>query len=280
MSTDDVERLLSGAGERWRTGQAPPPDVDTSRFFRPVRRGVRLWAPIAAVAGVLAVVVLPIAFGGGGGAPVGAEPSEPGPAVKPPASAAPVEGFGTLLREADGTTKLCREVSVLLSLPPAGAGCSAVFVVVTGVGDEWFTEEATSGQRWSAPVRVEGSYGGGTLAVNRVEPFTPDFPEFVEPPVPCAPPAGGWKPGPGLDGADPNDLNSLNTLAEHVRVNPSRFTDVWQGHPAGPPKSELSTDRRCTWSARPETSSRPGPSSRPCTRATSACIRWPTARPS
>ena len=96
-----------------------------------------------------------------------------------------MEGFGTLLRggrwdhEAlpggDGADQ-----------PAAGRGPVApVFVLVTGVGDEWFTPEATSGQRWSEPVRVEGSYGAGTLAVTRVEAARPDPPAYVEPPVPC-----------------------------------------------------------------------------------------------
>jgi hypothetical protein len=236
VGTDDVERALAAAGEGWRAGQPPPPEVDTSRFFRPVTPAARVWAPIAAVAGVaavLAVVVLPLAFGGGGGVPVGAEPS-PDPALTPPASAAPVEGFGTLLREADGTTKLCQDLMVQLSLPPAGAGCSSVFVLVTGAGDEWFTEEATSGQRWSQPVRVEGGYGGGTLTVNRIEPFTPDYPAYVEPPVPCEPPSAGWKAGRGVDTAF-DEAAVTNALTEHVRANPTRYTDLWEAHPDGTP---------------------------------------------
>jgi hypothetical protein len=249
--SDNLDRVLNAAGGAWRADQPPPPDVDTSRFLRSTHGPrARVWAPIAAVAGVaavLAVVVLPIAFGGGGGgAPLGAEPSgPPEPAATPVRPAAPMEGFGTLLREADGTMKLCRDVAVLTSLPPAGAGCSRVFVLVTGVGDEWFTQEATSGQRWSEPVRVEGSYGAGTLAVTKVEAAVPDPPTFVEPPVPCPEPPAGWAPGYGVP-AGQDQFTTFNVLAEHVRANPDRFTDVWEGHPDGPPKGEA-TDYRAVY---------------------------------
>jgi hypothetical protein len=238
--SDDVDRVLNAAGETWRAAQKPPPNVDTSRFLRATHGPrARVWAPIAAVAGVatvLAVVVLPFAFGGGGGgAPVGSEPV--GAPVSPTGRVAPMEGFGTLLREADGTTKLCKDVAVLLSLPPAGAGCGSPFVTVTGVGDEWFTEEATSGQRWSGTVRVEGSYSAGTLAATLVEAATPDAPVYTEPPVPCPEPPAGWGPGYGV-GAGQDQGAAFNALAEHVRGNPDRFTDVWEGHPDGPPKGE------------------------------------------
>lgn len=245
----ETERALAAAGERWRAGQPPPPDVDLSRLMEPVRAGrVRAWAPLAAVAGVaavLAVVVLPVALGRSGdgetqpgsGPPSDAATSGP---VVPPGEGAPVEGIGALLREADGTTKLCAGVAVLTSLPPAGAGCSPVFVLVTGVEESWFTEEATTGQRWSQSVRVEGSYGGGVLAVTRVEPFTPDAPPLVETPVPCQPPAGGWGPG---DGGPPGDFTAFNALAEHVRGNPDRFTDVWVGYPDGVPTSDATAAR-------------------------------------
>ena len=88
--SDNLDRVLNSAGGAWRADQPPPPDVDTSRFLQSTHGPrARVWAPIAAVAGVaavLAVVVLPIAFGGGGGAPLGMNPvgrrsrPRPGPA--------------------------------------------------------------------------------------------------------------------------------------------------------------------------------------------------------
>jgi hypothetical protein len=257
--SDNLDRVLNAAGGAWRADQPPPPDVDTSRFLRSTHGPrARVWAPIAAVAGVaavLAVVVLPIAFGGGGGAPLGAEPSgPPEPAATPVRPAAPMEGFGTLLREADGTMKLCRDVAVLTSLPPAGAGCSQVFVLVTGVGDEWFTQEATSGQRWSEPVRVEGSYGAGTLAVTKVEAAVPDPPTFVEPPVPCPEPPAGWAPGYGVP-AGQDQLTCWLSTSGPIRTG---SLTCGRDTPTARRRVRPPTTGPSTWSAPPAMSTRRG----------------------
>ena len=253
----DLERVLGGAGERWRARQPVPPDPDLSRFTdgeAPAAAGWaarwRIWAPVAAVVGitaVLAVVVIPLALHRTGASPGGmaAGPSA-GSASPTPADwvlpadqggGVPVEGIGGLLREPDGTTKLCMDIAVLTSLPPAGAGCSPVFVLVTEVDPKWFTQTATSGQSWSQYVRVEGTFHNGMLAANRVEAFTPDPGSRVEPAVPCPAPAGGWRPGYGL--VEP-DMTSLNDLIDAVRSDPAGFTDVWEAHPDGPPSAEAS----------------------------------------
>ncbi len=256
----DLERVLGEAGEQWRARQPVPPDPDLSRFTGAeapaATRGWaarrRIWAPVAAVVGitaVVAVVVIPLALhrtgasrppGGTAAAPsAGSAAPTPTDWVLPAdqGGGVPVEGIGSLLREADGTTKLCMDIAVLRSLPSAGAGCSPVFVLVTGVDPKWFTESATSGQSWSQYVRVEGTLRNGTLAANLVEAFTPDPGSRVEPAVPCPAPAGGWRPGYGL--AEP-DTTSLNHLIEVVRADPARFTDVWEAHPDGPPSAEAS----------------------------------------
>ena len=107
-----------------------------------------------------------------------------------------------------------------------------MFVLVTGVGDEWFTEEATSGQRWSQPVRVEGGYGGGTLAVNRVEPFTPTPPSGWSPPSRADPPPR--VAGRAAASTRPSTRSAVaNALTEQVAANPDRYTDLWEGHPDG-----------------------------------------------
>ena len=72
------------------------------------------------------------------------------------------------------------------------------------------------------------------LAVTRVVESTPDPPPAqTEPAVPCDPPAGGWAEGRGETG--PDDWMGLNRLTEHVRGHPDRFSDIWEGHPDGPP---------------------------------------------
>ena len=233
----EVDRALVAAGARWRSAQPPPPDVDTSRLLEPVRgRRLRAWAPLAAVAGVaavLAVVVLPVALRGDGGA--GTDVGAPGDGLPGPVGTGEMEGIGTLLREADGTTKLCANVIATMSLPPTDAACSPVFVLVTDVEDRWFTQEATSGQAWSEAVRVEGSYRKGMLAVRHVEPFHPDVTPQQPAAVPCEAPAGGWAPGQNID-------ERANALSEYVRARPDRFTDVWVGYPDGPPTMDTGTD--------------------------------------
>ncbi len=241
----ELERFLGEAGEQWRARQPAPPDSDPSRLTG--AHPSKGWVPFTAVAGiaaVLAIVVIPLALSrsaGPGFTPAAADPPTGTPAVTPhwamPADqgrGVPVEGIGGLLREPDGTTKLCAGIAVTASLPPTGAGCSHVFVFVTGVDTKWFTESATSGQTWSGSVRVEGTYRGGTLAVNRVAAFTPDVGPQAETPVPCPAPAGGWRLGYGLP---ESDTESLNRLIEAVRSQPERFNDVWEGHPDGPPSA-------------------------------------------
>lgn len=235
----EVDRALTAAGARWRSAQQPPPDVDTARLLEAVRgRRLRAWAPLAAVAGVaavLAVVVLPVVLRGDGGAGTDIGAPGGGSPGAGPVGTGEMEGIGTLLREADGTTKLCASVIATMSLPPTGAACSPVFVLVTGVEDRWFTQEATSGQAWSESVRVEGSYSNGTLAVRQVEPFHPDVAPQEPAVVPCEPPAGGWAPGQNVD-------ERANALSEYVRARPDRFTDVWVGYPDGPPTMDTGAD--------------------------------------
>jgi hypothetical protein len=55
----DVERLLEAAGERWRTAQRTPPEIDLAAFS-PEARGAGLRALIA-VAAVISVVILVVA---------------------------------------------------------------------------------------------------------------------------------------------------------------------------------------------------------------------------
>ncbi len=203
----------------------------------------RRWVPLAAVAGVavaLAAVIVPLALArtdGDGTGPVpggSSKPTEPAALPSDPGAGIPVEGQGTLYRDRTGPIQLCASVVSTLDLPPSGAGCDRVAVPTTGVDESWLVNTTTGGQAYSVPVRVEGTFQLGTLAVTRVVPATPDPPApFSEPPVPCGPPAGGWAEGRGETGLD--DWMKLNTLMEYVRARPDRFADVWEAHPDGPP---------------------------------------------
>jgi hypothetical protein len=208
----------------------------------------RRWAPLAAVAGVavaVAAIVVPLALTrvagdeNDGTGPVPGNPQQPtdsAPAALPADNGAgvPVEGQGTLYRDRTGPIRLCKSVIVTLDMPTSSASCDRVAVPTTGVEDHWLVNTTTHGHAFSAPVRVEGTFHQGTLAVTRVVLAQPDPPPpHPEPPVPCDPPAGGWGMDRGESG--PDDWMGLNRLTEHVRAHPERFSDIWEGHPDGPP---------------------------------------------
>jgi hypothetical protein len=207
--------------------------------------GVRIdrrWVPLAAVVGVavaLAAVIVPLALArtgheAGPGPGGSGQPTEPAALPSDPGAGVPVEGQGTLYRDRTGPIRLCASVISTLDLPPSSAGCDRVAVPTTGVDESWLVNTTTGGQAYSVPVRVEGTFHNGTLAVNRVVAATPDPPPaFVEPPVPCEPPAGGWIEGRGEKG--PDDWMGLNRLTEYVRARPDRFADIWEAHPDGAP---------------------------------------------
>ena len=221
------------------------PPRSRSREERAARtdRLPKRWAPLAAVAGVaiaLTAIAVPLALTRTAGdeppgpTPEGPEQTEIGPVALPADNGAgvPVEGMGTLFRDGTGPIRLCKSVAVTLDLPTSSAGCDRVAVPTTGVEDRWLGNTTTGGQAFSEPVRVEGTFHQGTLAVTRVEVVQPDPPPpYLEPPVPCDPPPGGWAMGRGETG--PDDWMGLNRLTEHVRAHPERFSDIWEGHPDG-----------------------------------------------
>jgi hypothetical protein len=194
---------------------------------------------VAAVFVVFAAIAVPIVLQRGSGFGFGdsrggfrgaAEAPKPLPANAP--DGVPVEGAGILLRDR-GDVRLCADVVVALGLPPSSAACGAVWVPVTGVSKRWFSNKTTEGQTYSVPVRVEGSYRGGTLEVNEVQPAGPaDDRASTEPAVPCTPPLGGWRPGNGF--LDP-DAESAATerLQTALAGGREHYTEVWEGHPAG-----------------------------------------------
>ena len=203
----------------------------------------RRWTPLATVVGVaiaVAAVTVPLVLARTAGdetmGPVPGGPQRTDPAALPADNGAgvPVEGRGTLFRDGSGPIQLCASVGVTMDLPTSSASCDHVAVPTTGVQDRWLVHTTTHGQSFSAPVRVEGTFHQGTLAVSLVEASPPDPPTpHQEPAVPCDPPAGGWAEGRGETG--PDDWMGLNRMTEHVRAHPERFSDLWEAHPDGPP---------------------------------------------
>ncbi|HEX6871089.1 MAG TPA: hypothetical protein VF163_08325 [Micromonosporaceae bacterium] len=260
---DDIDRQLTEAGQRWRASQPAPPRPDLRRLVgEPPAGAVRLrrWAPMAAVAGVAAVVaaiLVPLALHRaadpiGPGGPVAGGPAGDGPAAGAavagvdayslPAdegSGVPVRGTGTLFRAGQGQVRLCAEVVGTMDLPQSAAGCSPVAVPTTGVNPGLLVHTTTGGQAYSDRVEVEGRYHGGVLAVSRVAPApAPSASQYQEPAIPCPGPAGGWPLGRGLPPGD--DSAIINHFVEYVRAHPDRFLDLWEGHPDGTPSADAS----------------------------------------
>jgi hypothetical protein len=232
MSDDQVDGVLAEAGRRWRESQSAPPDPGVDRFAHGEARA--RWVPVATVAGVAVVLVavlvpLAVRYGADGGPAAGA--SDPGPPTLPldTGRGLPVQGMGTLLRDRDGPLRLCARVVATMDLPPSQAACGRVAVPVTGVDPSWLVNTTTGGQAYSRPVRVEGTYHSGTLAVSRVVEATIDDPQMTEPPVPCTPPRG-WRPGAGFSSTD-DAVSAEQALAQEVASDPDRYNELWEGHP-------------------------------------------------
>ncbi len=139
----------------------------------------RRWVPLAAVAGVavaVAAIVVPLALtrtagdsaDAPGPVPGNAEPSDPVALPADNGAGVPVEGMGTLFRDGTGPIRLCASVIATMDLPTSSASCDRVAVPTTGVEDRWLVNTTTHGQAFSAPVRVEGTFHQGMLAVARV----------------------------------------------------------------------------------------------------------------
>jgi hypothetical protein len=194
-------------------------------------------APLIVVAGVfvvLAAITVPLVLRGGAGG-VGtnrAEAGAPRPLPAEQGEGVPVGGAGILLRNGDDV-RLCAEVTTTRSLPPSSATCGAVWVRVTGVPKRWFSNSTTEGQSFSEPVRVEGSYRGGTLDITAVRSAGQADPRAsVEPRVPCAAPLGGWLPGRGFISSEAEEA-ATERLQTALNGGRERYTELWEGHPAG-----------------------------------------------
>jgi hypothetical protein len=193
------------------------------------------------VAAVVAAVAIPLALRSGGKSDLVAGPGGPsptGPSAANPTTnqwlvsdGARVTGRGTLFSDNGGSMRLCAEVVMTMDLPTSQAGCNGVSVVVTGIGANRLTDTTTHGQAFSPQVDVVGRYSGGALVAESVTEVgqRPADPQ-PEPKIPCPAPPGGWKAGYGAGG---DDADAQNGLIAHVRGNPDRYLDIWEGHPDG-----------------------------------------------
>jgi hypothetical protein len=236
---DDIDDILREAGSRWRAGQPTPAGPDLEKLAH--QRRTTAWVPLAAIAGVIAVVAaiaIPLSLrssgSGDNGLPAGPSPTSIDEWLLPADSGAgvPVRATGAFFRAGSGPILLCGSVAATADLPTSSAGCDAIAVPVTGVDPGLLIHTTTTGQAFSDRKSVGGRYHQGTLAVQSVR-TAPDYPGAanIEPAVPCAAPNGGWPLGYGLPADDHGD--STNALIAHVRSEPGKYVDIWEAHPSG-----------------------------------------------
>jgi hypothetical protein len=238
MTDDDgIDRLLTGAGERWRADQPVPPLPDVRRW-RAHPAAVRVWAPVAAVAAVvtvLAAVAVPLARRGNEPAPgTGRLSGPPAGAVR---DTGDVVGTGYLFRS--HALYGMDPAEIWFCYLPGGGGdtvggdCGQPAVRVTGVGPDRLDESSVEGETSSERVRVEGHYDGRTLAVTRVSPASgaPSWPSEDEPPCPAPP--GGWRSD------DPAHYPAQRAIVQEVEWDRQRYAAPWVANPEANPNARV-----------------------------------------
>ena len=224
--TGNVDDLLRGAGERWRSTQPPPPRPDPGRWLGPARPARRRWAPVlattaATLVAVAAVAVLAAQTRDGGEEDVtGAVPTatDPSPADLVVRDGTRVRASGTVLAAPGKPVRFCAPAT---STAPAGADLPPCDhgVVVTGVDLDALAQPVErAGARYGGAT-LTGTWRSGVLAVTGQAPPEPAAPAG-SPAVPCPAPASGWTATGPFDG---------RAVETYVVENADRFRSPWLG---------------------------------------------------
>lgn len=249
--SDKIDDVLREAGASWRANQPSTPEPDLERMTGRQRRS-RRWMPALAAASVAAVAAGVITLLPGGDAPVpeGTVASESSEGNQTPSvgSNQPPTGPQSLLVrdgdkvEASGEIIAAPGKPVIFCAPhavpaigyppgkePAPACPADLQVKLTGFDTGKLTD-TRKGVRFGTSHLI-GVWQGGTIAVQEqsapVTTTPKDSDEFAD--VPCAPPAGGWKPG------TPESPNQA--VEAYVRARPSQLSELWLGWPNGLPST-------------------------------------------
>ncbi|GAA1601846.1 hypothetical protein GCM10009789_65050 [Kribbella sancticallisti] len=217
--TDKVDDLLAKAGAQWRAGQPSAPEPDLDRIVQSKRP--RRWVPVLAAASVAAIaaglVLLPDAK-----EPAVAPPVSPASAATTDATPGTDSGKAEdlLVRNGDKVTAdgvviavpgkdpvLCADLAqTAIGYPPGkepAPSCPASFAVkLVGLDlDKLSNPTTTKGVR-SGTAHLVGVWSNRTITVQEQGPMPTSKPDpYVEEPVPCAAPAGGWQSKPSNIGS-------------------------------------------------------------------------------
>lgn len=235
---DETDRFLREVGERWRSWQAPPPDVDIRRLAPTGRRWHWLLVPVGAATVAVSVGLAAWAIWQHGPA---TGPGSVGSAlgallevqVRPGEH---VAAHGQIVKAGESGPTICRV------LPPPDVGyedpaaapapvCSSFTVPVLGVVFESLPGWSVRGNTgFSAELIVRGTWTGSAIDVAQVlEPGA--APTHVWPPVPCEEPVGGW---PSTAGGPLEVEASLSALGDEIAANPDLYVGSWRAGSVDP----------------------------------------------
>jgi len=218
----DIEKLLTEAGERWRTSQPGPPQIEQPMERRLVARP-RL-GPLIVVIALLAIVALV------GTAPVGGptvSPSHTGigwdraqleAAIVHPGDR--VTAKGVIVAPRGDVPKICDAgINRLMGDPPA---CLPIAVPVEGVDlDRLPGRTVTKGTISSGAVEVHGTWTGTAIRVASIGESGSEPYNLAR--LPCPEPPGGWR-------SAPSDLAfraALDPLVSEIIAKPDIYGSYW-----------------------------------------------------
>jgi hypothetical protein len=238
---EDIDRLLTEAGQRWQAAQPPPPEPDRTRW---AAEGGSRWRPRAGrylTVGVVAAAVAATIAGSMAIWPKAADGPRPDTGATPTPSAMPdpaalvvrdgdvVEAAGGIEADEGKPVRFCPPAP---RFPVFNAPCPFA-IVAKGVDLTRMTKRPSGDEDGrSGWVRLRGVYRAGTLEVTHQWAEEYSFTRRVAATPPsCQPPAGGWQ----LAERD----GTAAALSQYVDANSHRFsglhvTQVGGGSSGGP----------------------------------------------
>ncbi len=235
---DDVDRLLTEAGARWRADQPAPPEPDLSRLDA---HRARRWPAIAAAAAGVAVVASGAVILAGnphsrpspGSAVAGGDATAVDPATLVVHDGDLVEATGQVIAAPGKPVVYCAPhaetaIGYLPGHEPAPTCQEGLAVTLVGVDLDRLSDARTVKGVRVGQATLRGTWQERTITVTEQSP--PGHPQYrsTGPPEkpPCAAPPGGWQPG---------ELSGLDALDGYLNQHPDRFGGLWIGWPDGYP---------------------------------------------
>lgn len=239
---EDIDQMLTDAGERWQAAQPPPPEPDRTRWATERESGWRSRAGRFLTVGVVAAAVAATIAGSMAlwpraasgpeqvpGATTAAPTGTPDPAALVVRDGDVVEATGEIEIDEGKPVRFCPPAAMIAPMPPPPCPHA---LTATGVDlDRLANRKVSVEGRLSGWARLRGVYRAGTLAVTdqwAEMPANPG-PRPLTPPS-CQPPPGGWRT---------KDTGNSDRLAQFVDKQRDRFSGLDVTYPADTPGSVM-----------------------------------------